>query len=128
VVIRPEYKKQFCLDIDWSQKEVGAILSQKEGKLKKVVAYANKYLMVTHRKFHPMEGECYALIAGIMHLRQYLHRNHFIIRTDHKPLEWLATISNAHGRRGRWIDILQDFSFKILHRPGFKHTNVDALS
>jgi hypothetical protein len=31
-------------------------------------------------------------------------------------------------RRGRWIDMLQDFSFKILHRPGMKHTNVDALS
>jgi hypothetical protein len=24
--------------------------------------------------------------------------------------------------------MLQDFSFKILHRPGMKHTNVDALS
>ncbi len=24
--------------------------------------------------------------------------------------------------------MLQDFSFKILHRPGLKHTNVDALS
>jgi hypothetical protein len=40
----------------------------------------------------------------------------------------LATISDAHGRRGRWIDMLHDFSFKILHWPGMKHTNVDALS
>jgi hypothetical protein len=24
--------------------------------------------------------------------------------------------------------MLQDFSFKIVHRPGFRHTNVDALS
>jgi hypothetical protein len=75
-----------------------------------------------------MEGECYALIWGIMHFRQYLHKTHFILRTDHKPLEWLVTVSDAHGRRGRWIDMLQDFSFKILHRPGMKHTNVDALS
>jgi len=40
----------------------------------------------------------------------------------------LAIISDAHGKRGRWIDMLQDFSFKILHRPRLKHTNVDALS
>jgi hypothetical protein len=53
---------------------------------------------------------------------------HFILRTDHKPLEWLATVSDAHGRRGRWVGMLQDFSFKIVHRPGLKHTNVDALS
>jgi hypothetical protein len=75
-----------------------------------------------------MEGECYALIWGVMHFRQYLHRNHFILRTDHKPLEWLAMVSDAHGRRGRWIDMLKDFSFKIVHQPGMRHTNVDALS
>jgi hypothetical protein len=53
---------------------------------------------------------------------------HFILRTDHKPLEWLATVSDAHGRRGRWVGMLQDFNFKIIHRPGLGHTNVDALS
>ncbi len=53
---------------------------------------------------------------------------HFILRTDHKPLEWLATVSDAHGRRSRWVGMLQDFSFKIVHRPGLRHTNVDALS
>jgi hypothetical protein len=103
-------------------------LSQREGKLEKVVAYANKGLTEVQKKFHPMEGECYALIWGIMHFRQYLYRNHFVLHIDHKPLEWLATVSDAHGRQGRWIDMLQDFSFKIVHRPGLKHTNVDALS
>ncbi len=93
-----------------------------------MIAYASKSLTEAQRKFHPMEGECYALIWGVMHFRQYLHRNHFVLRTNHKPLEWLATVSDAHGRRGRWVDMLQDFSFKIIHRPGLKHTNVDALS
>jgi len=104
------------------------ILSQKEGRFEKVVAYASKSLTEAQKKFHPMEGECYALIWGIMHFRQYLHKNHFILRTDHKPLEWLATVSDAHGRRGRWVDMLQDFSFKIIHRPNLRHTNVDALN
>jgi len=75
-----------------------------------------------------MEGECYALIWGILHFRQYLHRTHFTLRTDHKPLEWLATVSDAHGRRGKWIDMLQDFSFKIVHRLSMRHANADALS
>ncbi len=114
--------------MDWSLKGVGAILSQKEGRKERVVAYANKGLTPVQKKFHPMEGECYALIWGVMHFRQYLHRTHFILRTNHKPLERLATVSDAFGRRGRWIDMLQDFSFKIIHRPGMKHTNADALS
>jgi hypothetical protein len=128
VLTRPDFKKPFCLDVDWSLKGVGAILSQREGRMERVIAYASKGLMTVHKKFHPMEGECYVLIWGIMHFRQYLHRTHFTLRTDHKPLEWLATVSYANGRRGRCIDMLQDFSFKILHRPGMKHTNVDALS
>ncbi len=128
VLVRPDFRKTFCLDVDRSPKGVGAILFQKEGRLEQVVTYASKGLTSSQRKFHPMEGECYTLIWGVMHFIHYLHRNHFILRTDHKPLEWLATVSNAHGRRGRWIDMLQDFSFKIMHRPGLKHTNVDALS
>jgi hypothetical protein len=128
ILIRLDFERSFYLDVDWSPKGVGAILSQREGKLEKVVAYANKGLIEVHKKFHPMEGDCYALIWGIMHFRQYLYRNHFILRTNHKPLEWLAIVSDAHGKRGRWIDMLQDFSFKIVHRPGLRHTNVDALS
>jgi hypothetical protein len=128
VLTRPDFRRTFWLDVDWSPKGVGAILSQKEGKFERVVAYASKSLTDTQRRFHPMEGECYALIWGIMHFRQYLHMKHFILRTDHKPLEWLATVSDTHGRRGRWVRMLQDFSFKIVHRPGLRHMNADALS
>jgi hypothetical protein len=54
--------------------------------------------------------------------------NHFLLWIDHKPLEWLTIVSNAHGRKGKWIDMLQDFSFKIVHQLGLRHANVDALS
>jgi len=62
ILVHPNFKRPLCLDVDWSTKGVGAVLSQKEGKFEKVVAYASKGLTVAQRKFHPMEGECYALI------------------------------------------------------------------
>jgi hypothetical protein len=55
ILRRPDFKKAFCLDVDWSPKGVGAILSQKEGTLEKVVAYASKSLSIVQKKFHPME-------------------------------------------------------------------------
>jgi hypothetical protein len=106
VLTRPNFKQTFWLDVDWSTKGVRAILSQKEGKFERVIAYASKSLIKAQRKFHLMEEECYALIWGVMHFRQYLHMKHFILRTDHKPLEWLAIVSDAHGRRGRWVSML----------------------
>jgi len=75
-----------------------------------------------------MEGECYALIWGIMHFWQYLYQASFVVRTNHKALEWLAIVSNPFGRRGRWISMLQNFNFKIVHRVGARHANADALS
>jgi hypothetical protein len=66
ILIRLDFKRPFC---DWSPKGVRAILSQKEGIFEKVVAYASKSLTEAQRKFHPVEGECYALIWGIMNFR-----------------------------------------------------------
>jgi len=62
ILTRPDFKNTFCLDVNWLPRGVGAILSQKEGRFEKVVAYASKNLTEAQRKFHPMEGECYALI------------------------------------------------------------------
>ncbi len=45
VLIWPNFKRPFCLDVDWSPNGVGAILSQKKGKFEKVVAYASKSLI-----------------------------------------------------------------------------------
>ncbi len=102
------------MDINWSTRRVGVIFSQKDGRKEHVVAYASKGLSSMHKNFHMMERKCNALIWGIMHFRQYLYMNHFTLRTNHKPLKWLATMSNAYGKQGKWIDMLQDFDFKII--------------
>jgi hypothetical protein len=46
--------------------------NEREGN-EKVVAYVSKMLSPIQKKFHPMEGEYYALIWGIMHFWQYLY-------------------------------------------------------
>jgi len=40
-------------------------LSQKDGRNEHVIVYASKGLSPTQKKFHPMEGECYALVWGM---------------------------------------------------------------
>jgi len=35
--------------------------------------------------------------------------------------------SELKQRRGRWINMLQEYDFKIIHRVGKKNTNADAL-
>jgi hypothetical protein len=63
-----------------------------------------------------------------MHFCQYFYHNHFTLKIDHKPLEWLVVLFNVYGRRGTWINTLQDFCFKIVHWARSRHINVDALN
>jgi hypothetical protein len=56
ILVRPDFEEPFCLYVDWSTKGVGAILSQKEGKFEKVVAYASKALTVAQGNFTPWKG------------------------------------------------------------------------
>jgi hypothetical protein len=64
VVIRPAFSQPFILDVDWSIKNVGAILSQKLEQQEHVITYANspQYRMVSS-----YGRKCYALVWGIMH-------------------------------------------------------------
>jgi hypothetical protein len=56
ILTRPDFKRSFCLDVDWSPKGVGAILSQKEGRFEKVVAYASKSLTEAQKNSIPWKG------------------------------------------------------------------------
>jgi len=47
--------------------------------------------------------------------------------TDNATLKWLYTLG-LKQRRGRWIHMLQEYNFKIIHRAGKKNTNADILS
>lgn len=62
ILVRPNFTKAFILDVDWFTCKVGAILSQKDGRNEHVIAYASKGLSLVQKKFHLMEGECYALM------------------------------------------------------------------
>jgi hypothetical protein len=45
------------------------IVFQKNGKHEQVIAYASEGLTPIQKHYHPMEGECYALIWKIMHFK-----------------------------------------------------------
>jgi hypothetical protein len=69
ILVRPNFNKSFILNVDWSIRGVRAILSQKAGRQEQVITYVSKGLSSIQHCFHPMEGECYAFIWGIMYFR-----------------------------------------------------------
>ena len=51
-----------------------------------------------------------------------------MVRTDHSALRWLMKFRTLEGQIARWLQKLQDYDFKVLHRAGRKHGNAEAMS
>ena len=57
----------------------------------------------------------------------YIYGSHFIVRTDHASLQWLLR-ENADGMTFQMLQKLQDFIYRIDHRPGWNHCNANRVS
>ena len=60
--------------------------------------------------------------------RPYLYGRHFTIRTDHGSLRWLLKFKDPDRQIARWIQILGEYDYAVIHRPGKSHQNADSLS
>ena len=61
-------------------------------------------------------------------IKPYLYSHPFQPRSDHHCLKWLRTFKEPKGQVARWIEMLQEYDFEVLHRLGQIHSNADALS
>nr|VZI45962.1 unnamed protein product [Spirometra erinaceieuropaei] len=119
----------FSLDTDASGFAMGAVLSQvgKDG-IKHPICFASNTLTKTQRNYCTFRRE---LLAIIMFIRQFKHLHvgrRFILRTDHRALQWLRSIKDPMDQLARWQEFLLDFDFKCQFRTGHKQGNADALS
>lgn len=68
-----------------------------------------------------------------MALEEWIHwlqrvEHPFLVRTDHKNLEYLRTTKRLNSRQARWTLLFTRFNFTISYRPGSKNVKPDALS
>ena len=52
----------------------------------------------------------------------------FTIVTDHKTLTWDFNVKDPSSRLLRWRLKLEEYDYDVVHKPGVRNTNVDALS
>lgn len=120
----------FIVDTDWSQdaNAIGGTLSQKQDGKERVIAFSHTKLSKSQAKYPATKGEVCALLFHLNHWRYYLKYRPFIVRTDHLPLKSLHTMKPLDNHVARWLSAVADFDFTVVHRPGKRHINADALS
>ena len=123
----PVFNQPFMVDTDASVERLGAVLSQYVSGVERVIAFASRSLSKAERKYCATRHEILALVWAIKHFCPYLYGRHFTVRTDHASLRWLQSFHEPEGQVARWLECLSEYDFEVVHRPGTKHTNADAL-
>ena len=120
--------QQFVLRTDASEKGLGAVLLQdRKGQLMPV-AYASKKLLNAERNYSTIEKECLGIVWAIRKYEPFLYGNHFVLETDHRPLEYLRRSKTDNGRLMRWALQLQQHSFSLRVIPGEENIGADYMS
>ena len=118
----------FTLDCDASNESIGAVLLQEQDGVERVIAYDSKRLSKSQRNYSTTKKELLACVVFVQQFSHYLMGKKFRIRTDHSSLQWLLNFRNPSGMLARWLEILGNYQFDILYRPGSQHTAADAMS
>ena len=118
---------RYILDTDCFGQAAGAVLSQIQDGVEKVIAYASRSLSKSERNYCITRQELLSVVSFAKYFRCYLLGRHFLLRTDHVALRWLRSTPEPIGQQARWLEILEEFSFDIEHRPGRSHVNADAM-
>ena len=118
----PDMDKPFTLVTDCSQMAAGAMLAQRcmeAPDTLKPVAFYHHALSKAEQGYSATEKELLAMVKAVVKFRVYLGKQ-FNLITDHQALSWLRSLEpeNETGRRGRWLDLIQQFDMKVTHKKG----------
>ena len=128
LLVYPKEGGGFVLDMDASDKAIGAVLSQVQDGKERVVAYVSFVLSTAQRNYCVTRRELLPIVVFTKHFRHYLLGNKFMVRTDHNSLIWLMRFKNIEGQLARWIEELQNYDMELLYRAGRDHGNADGMS
>ena len=126
----PKDESRNIVDTDASNVGLGGALSQLQDGEERVIAYESKTSSRAQKLYCATKRELLVVVQLVGHtFRHYAApEDEFTIQTDHSSLHWLESFKEVEGIIGRWLQLLSEFYFTIVHRQGKFHQNADALS
>ena len=88
----PRDEGQYILDTDASGLSIGAVLSQVQNGVERVIAYGSRTLCRAERNYCVTDRELLAVKYFVEHYKQYLLGWKFTVRSDHQALRWLFSL------------------------------------
>jgi len=94
----------------------------------RVIAYSSRTMSKAEQQYETTKKELPAVVNGLKQFRKYLTGRHFAIRTDRVALSWLRRTLKPMPQLARWLTLIEEFDYEVIHRDGKRHQNADGLS
>lgn len=125
----PDFSRPFALCTDASKYALGAVLIQEdEDGFPHPISFASRKLNSPEINYSVFEKEALGVVFGINHFKQYLYGKEFIVYCDQQSLSHIFKLKDPTSRIARWILTLQEYTHKIVHKPGRLNQMADYLS
>ena len=124
-------ERESRLETDASDGVIAGVLSQQgDDQFWHPVAYFSKSMAPAELNYEIHDKEMLAIVRSLGNWRAELQGapHKLAIYTDHKALEYFMSSKNLTARQARWSEVLSQFFFQIMYRPGRKNELADALS
>lgn len=92
------------------------------------VLYFSKRTTDSESRYHSYELGMMAIVYALERFRVYLQGMSFTIVTDCNAIKMALSKKDINPRISRWVLLLQNYDYKVEHRPGERMQHVDALS
>jgi hypothetical protein len=130
ILIVPDWEKPYSLYTDASGYAIGAMLCQDHGAGPQPIAFMSKKMNLAQRNYPVHEWELLAVIEALRVWRCFLWgtKHPIDIYTDHHSLQYINTQPHLSARQCRWVEMLQEYTFKVHYIRGETNVVADALS
>jgi hypothetical protein len=114
VLCKPDFDKEWILEVDASNAALGAVLSQKQsdGTIRPTYFWS-KQLNAAERNYSTTDRECLAVVAACKKFRPYILGIKTTIIGDHTAVRWLFNKIDVTGRHARWKILLSEYDYEI---------------
>jgi hypothetical protein len=100
----------------------------KQKVIEKDICYSSRTLKKSESNYSATNLELLSINHHLDKFRHYLIGRKFILRSDHKSLQYLRTFKNPTGILARWIIKIQDLDYKFEYLKGKQNAACDFLS
>ncbi|XP_047150526.1 uncharacterized protein LOC124822551 [Vigna umbellata] len=106
---------------------LGVVLTQKIGRLPRVIYYASTTLDVAQANYTTTEKELLAIVFALDKFSSYLRGSPVIVFTNHAALKFLLKKAKSKPRLIMCMLLLQEFDMQIQDRSGEQNLVIDHL-